>query len=255
MLWYKAWLETRWRFLIGLAVMLILAVGSVMDYRAVATLMPVAQQLETKGLLGRIVSEAMVVESTYRGFVWWEWFKQNLPQSWTLLAVLLGSGGLLANAYGDSALFTLSLPVSRNRLLLTRAGVALGELLVLAFAPSLVIPLISSAVGQSYDAGDALVHAGCVFVGGTVFFALALLLSTVFQDIWRPMLIAGGLYVVMSLCEQAFGDAVPYGIFHAMSAESYFRAGTLPWIGLLLSTGASVALFYGAASNLARHDF
>ena len=53
---------------------------------------------------------------------------------WTLFAVLLGTGGLLSQASGGGALFTLSLPVSRNRLLGVRAATGLAELLVLALS-------------------------------------------------------------------------------------------------------------------------
>jgi len=42
MLWYKSWLETRWRFLIGLVLLMIVAAGTVFDYPAVAKLAPLA---------------------------------------------------------------------------------------------------------------------------------------------------------------------------------------------------------------------
>ena len=32
MLWYKSWLETRWRFLIGLALLMLSAGGTVLAY-------------------------------------------------------------------------------------------------------------------------------------------------------------------------------------------------------------------------------
>jgi len=40
-----------------------------------------------------------------------------------------------------------------------------------------------------------------------------------------------------------------------MNAEVYFRTGELPWLGLLASTAASVAMLYGAAINIAHRDF
>ena len=40
----------------------------------------------------------------------------------------------------------------------------LGELLVLAVVPSLLLPLLSPAVGQTYGVGDALVHGVCLFI-------------------------------------------------------------------------------------------
>jgi ABC-2 type transport system permease protein len=255
MLWYKSWLETRWRFLIGFALLTVLAVGTVFQYPAVVKLMPLASSIDTSGPLGRMIGEAVEVQRDYRGFVWWAWFRQNLAQIWTLCAVLLGAGGLLAKASGGPALFTLSLPISRRRLIAIRTATSFAELLALALIPSLVIPLLSPAIGQSYSVAPVIIHGLCLFAAGAVFFCLALMLSTVFSDVWRPLLIACGVALVMAVAEQFARDSSRYGIFGAMTAEAYFRHGALPWPGLLLSAVASAALLYGASINLARRDF
>jgi ABC-2 type transport system permease protein len=258
MLWNKSWMETRWRFLIGLALLTILACGTVFDYPTVVKLMPLARSLETtidaSGPLGRLIKEGTELQHDYRGFVWWQWFRQNLTQMWTLFAVLLGSGGLLSPSAGSAALFTLSLPASRNRLLGVRATTGLAELLVLAFVPSLLIPLLSPAIGQSYSVGDVLVHGACLFIAGTVFFSLAFLLSTVFGDLWRPLLITCALAVVLAVFGQAGTDR-RYSIFWVMSAEAYFRRSDVPWLGLLTTAAVSATMLYAATRNFARQDF
>jgi hypothetical protein len=40
-----------------------------------------------------------------------------------------------------------------------------------------------------------------------------------------------------------------------MSASTYFAAGSIPWIGLLISAVMSAAMLYGASINVARRDF
>jgi ABC-2 type transport system permease protein len=255
MLWYKAWLETRWRFLIGLALLACSAIFTVLAYPEVMKLMPLVPQVDTSGLIGRQIREAAELLREYRGYVWAEWFRQNLLQTWTLFAVLLGTGGLLAQASGGAALFTLSMPASRSRLLGTRAGTALAELLVMAIVPSLLIPLFSPAVGESYSVGAALVHSLCLFIAGAVFFSLAFMLSTVFADIWRPALFALFVAGTLGVAEQVFRDLQPYSIFSVMRAEAYFRTGELPWLGLLAAAAASLAMFYAAVFNIERHDF
>ncbi len=254
MLWYKAWLETRWRFLIGLGLLTIVAVGTVYDYLAVQKLMPLAGSVDYSGELGRRLKEAVELERTYRGFVWLQWFRQNLSQMGTLMAVILGSGNALSSTAGG-VMFTLSMPASRRDVLRVRATLGLAEWCALAFLPSLVIPLFSPAVGQSYGVGDTLVHALCVFVVGTVAFSLASWLSTLFADLWRPLLLACGIVIVLSLCESVLGEAGRFGLFHVMSGDSYFRTGHLPWAGLIVSVLASAAMLAGAARNLERREF
>lgn len=254
MLWYKAWLETRWRFLIGFALLLMMACSSVVTYPGVARLLPAAQpmldRVDTSTVVGRAILRAVDAESTYRGFVWWQWVQDNLGHTWTVLAILLGTGGLLAQTRGGAATFTLSLPVSRTELLRTRASTALAELLALAVVPSLVPPLMSPLIGQSYSLIDALVHALCLFVGGAVFFSLATLLSTLFVDVWRPALLACFVAAAFWLVEPTLLAGAPYGIIGAMTAEIYFRSGSLPWPGLVVSAAASAALLYAALLNV-----
>jgi hypothetical protein len=249
-------METRWRFLVGLALLAASAMGVVLDYRATAALLPLARTIDVGGgPMGRLIADALDAQRDYRGFVWFQWFHQNLPNIWTLFAVLLGSGGLIPAASGSGAGFALALPISRRRWLGVRAATALGELLVLAIVPSLVIPLFSPTIGQSYGLGSALVHGACLFLAGAAFFCLACFLSTIFNDIWRPLLIGCAVAMTLAVSEFATSSLSRFGIFHVMSGESYFRTGAVPWLGLLAAAGASAALLYAAAFNIAQRDF
>jgi hypothetical protein len=252
MLWYKSWLETRWRFGIGLAMLMLAAAGTVFAYPRVVRMAPVAAELRLEGEIGRRLAEVVSLSREYRGYVWVEWYAQNMPQQLAVFAVVLGTGGLLAQATRGGAFFMLALPVSRRRSTSIRAATGLGELLVLAIVPSLLIPLLSPAVAQRYGVGDALVHALCLFVAGAVFFALAFLLSTIFSDLWRPALIALCAAALLSLAETLLGGP---GLFRIMTAESYFRAGEIPWLGLILCAGLSAAMLYAAVLNITKHDF
>jgi len=252
MLWYKSWLETRWRFLIGLALFVLSAGGIVIAYPQVMKLLSSTSELDTSGPLGQRIKEGVELARDFRGYIWSQWFRQNLVQMATLFAIILGSGGPYAHR---SELFTLSLPVSRQRLVGVRAGAGLAELLVMVVVASLVIPLMSPGVGQSYGVGSALMHALCAFIASAAFFSLATLLSTSFSDIWRPLLIACAAAVVLWLADQVLRDLSPYSIFTLMNGEKYFRSGQLPWVGLVVAASLSSAMLYGAVVNIERRDF
>src|SRR5438105_1801858 len=170
MLWYKAWLETRARFLIGLALMMCAAAAIVLGYPKVVQLLPAVSTANLTGVIGSRIKEAAELERTYRGYIWYQWFRQNMAQIGTILAVLLGTGGLLQTA-GSGALFTLSMPASRQRLIGVRAAAGLAEWLAIALVPQLVLTLFSPAIGQTFSLTDALVHGLCAFVAGAVFFS------------------------------------------------------------------------------------
>jgi hypothetical protein len=254
-LWYKSWLETRWRFLIGLALLICAAAGNVLFYPQVVKLAADLPTLDAGSELGRRIAEAAHLMRDYRGYIWVQWFKQNMLQMWTVFAVLLGTGGLLAQTSGGAALYTLSLPISRGQLTTVRAATGLLELVALALVPSLAISLLSPAVGERYPVGEALIHAIYLVTGGAVFFSLAFLLSTVFSDIWRPLMIALFIAALLAVHELVVPDAARYSVFRVMSGEQYFLTGDLPWKGLLVSLAFSAVMLYLANISIARRDF
>lgn len=255
MLWHKSWLETRSRFLIGLAILTVMACGTVYEYPTVAALMPLAREIRVSGPVGRLVKEAVDMQRDYRGYIWTQLFRQNLSQMATLFAALLGSGGLLAQRSGGGALFTLSLPVSRAHLLRVRTLTALAELAVIAIVPSLVVPLLSPAIGQTYGAGAAIVHAMCAFVGAAVFLSMASWLSTVFSDMWRPILLTCAAAVLLAGLEFALRDMSIAGVFSVMTGQRYFQSGQIPWLGGAICMVVSAGLLLLAERSLERHDF
>ncbi len=252
MLWRKSWLDSRWPFLIGGGVLAMLSCGTVFDYPRVARLLPTLGPVDPSAPLARFIQDAIDLERTYRGFVWHQWFRQNLVQTWTFVAILLGSSGVVATG---GALFSLSLPVSRRRLFGVRVLTAFIELFVLALVPSLLIPLLSPLVGQRFGLLDIVVCGSCLFVAGAVFYSLAIYLSTVFTDVWRPLAIACAAAIAVAFVPELVPGLSAFAIFRVMSAESYFRGAGAPWGGLLASALVSVSVLYLAALNFNRRDF
>jgi hypothetical protein len=255
MLWYKSWLETRWRFLIGLVILMLSVVGTVLAYPRVEKLLPMVPAFDDGTLVGQRLKAIAELSRTYGGYIWAQWARQNMVQMLSLFAALLGTGGLLSQGAGGGGLFTLSLPVSRERLLGVRAATGLAELGVLALLPSLLLPVLSPAVGQSFGIGAALAHGVCAFVAAAVLFSATSLLSTVFTDIWRPALIVCVVAAALGIVEPFFGAVARYSLFGIMDGETYFRGNGLPWLGLLASAAASAGMLFAASRNLARQDF
>jgi len=253
-LWYKSWRDTRWRFFVALGVLTLSGTGVVLIYPRVLALVPLVPSSDAGGELGQRIREIAQLSREFRGYIWAQWFRQNVRQEWTVVSALLGTGGLVAQG-STGALFTLSLPVSRNQLVAVRAAAGLAELLIVALTVALLLPIVAPVVGQRYAVTDAVAHALCMFAAGAVFFSLACLLSTSFDDPWRPLLIAVLAAAVLGACETVFRGLQPYSVFAVMSGDVYFRTGHLPWIGILASSGVSAALLFVATVNLARRDF
>ena len=253
MLWHKAWLDTRWRFLIGLGLLTCTVLANVLSYASVPELLELAAHADPKGALAREINETVRLSGSFHGFVWDQVVRHNLQYLWTLFAALLGADGPLSRRRG--ALFTLSLPVSRRRLFTVRAASGLLELSALALIPMLVVPLAAPAVGQTYPLADALVHGASIALGGAVFYCLALLLSTVFEDRWRPMVITLALVVAAGLSSELIPALGAFNPVSVMAGESYFFSGTPAWGRLFVWLCVSAGILYAAVRSIESRDF
>ena len=257
MLWQKAWRETRWRFMSALLVLTMMAGSNVYDYLAAQRLLPSLNATtgspvaETSGL-SAMIREAIELQRDFRGFIWFQAFRQNLTQMGVFFAILLGCGGLLSESSKGSALFTLSLPVTRKQLIGARTATGLAQLLAISMVPPLIIPILAPSIGQQFSIFDALAHGLCLFFVAAMFFSLASFLSTMFGDIWRPLLIAFFIACFAVIVQVAMPAL---GLFRVMSGETYFRTGALPWVGFLTTAVLASALLYSAAETLERRDF
>jgi ABC-type Fe3+-siderophore transport system permease subunit len=252
MLWQHAFLETRWRFLLGLVVLTISAAFVALGYpQAIALTQGVTASPDST--LGREIAQAIALSKTYDSYVWSQWFRQNGAQLGSFFAVIIGTGGLLSQS-AAARLFTLSLPVSRERLLGVRAGAGLAQVLILTFLPALVIVAVSPLVAQRFPLRDALAYGLCAFAGGTFFFSLAFLFSSRIANVWAPVALALCAGVALSMLGGILGGA-GLSLLGMMHGESYFNGHGLPWLMLLVSTGLSAALIYAGIRHMARQDF
>ena len=253
-IWQRCWTETRWRFLIGLLIVICSSAAVVFTWPRIAGLLPAAAAMGGDGEIGRRIREAVEVQRTYSGFIWSQAFAQNLTNMTTLFAILLGAGGLLSASSG-SALFTLSMPISRGQITWTRAATGLGELLILAFAGSVAVSIFSPAVNETYSLTAALGHGICLWAACTVFFALSSFFSTIFTDFWRPLVVALVAALTLGGLELASRGLGGYGLFYLMSGEGWFRKAEFPWLAIPVSLTVTAVLLWLAARNTEQHDF
>ena len=165
---------------------------------------------------------------------------------WTLFAVLLGTGGLLvAGRRRRCAVHAVAAGLAQPPARRPRRDRPRQNCWCSPSIPSLVLPLLSPAVGQSYGIGDALVH-GDVHVHRR-HRALQPGVSALHRFQRRLAAVADRAAArrpCSALFEQSSAASSRYGLFGLMSGEIYFRGGGLPWLGLLASTALSVAMLY-----------
>src|SRR5258708_11466340 len=242
MLWYKAWLESQTRFLLGAVTIAGFCIGFVLFHRDGARMFD--------------------RPPTYVEYIWELVYKGYLRELFVLLTLLLGVGGLLRERDFGTSGFTLALPVSRLHLVSVRAGLGFAQVAALSLLPAIVIPALSPITGQLYPWSQAMQFAVLWAVAGALIFMIGFLASSLFGgEYTAPVVAFLGLLVYSVVADLPFFERHSLDIHDIMSGTgmSYFQPnesvliGPLPWNALaviLLIVFSLVAL----AGRVTRHQ-
>jgi len=245
MLWYKAWRESRVRFLLSAGALAVICASFVFFHRDAS---------------GGISDELL----SYPVYIWRITYKGYLRELFMILAILLGLGGLTRERDQRTAGFTLALPVSRWRLLVTRTLLGLGQVVLLATIPAIVLPVLSPLIGQAYPSPQAWAFAILWATVGSLIFAMALLASVLFAgEFTAPVAAILGLTAYSFLADVRPLERDLIDIHDVMSGIDmpYFAertgvlAGPLPWATLFTVLLAASALIVIGARIANRQDF
>jgi hypothetical protein len=224
MLWYKAWLETRWRMMMPLALMLFVLFAG-----------------HSKGQLAPGPKSVLAV----------------LPFWWLLLPLLTAGSGIdtetpfrvLKGIHGSTT-FILSLPVSRFRLFTAR--LLFGMITMVGFTVAvcglawLVFPELRASTTMQDGAGYIVCALSCGFsiLGLATFFAT-------FLDQQIRMLACMAVLLLPRLLESLVNAPNSIDIFRAAGDLSPLITHMMPWVYVFLCFGLG-ALFLLAALKIVR---
>jgi ABC-2 type transport system permease protein len=223
MLWYKAWLETRSRFLIAL-------VGSV---ALCSRLVVIFLRNGTPNQMGQ------VLHATH----------ETLAAVWLLAVTLTMMGGLLRERAVGSSSFTLSLPVSRLRLMSVRIGIGLAEAVMLAILPWIAMLFFGKVAGKTHFIAQASIHVFLLLGGGVLFLAASFLISSFVEgEYTAPVVSCGALIMLAYLMSD--DKLRPYSPWAFMLGSEYFHWRTAQFVGPISWIHAGVFVAIAALMTL-----
>lgn len=243
---FKAWRESRGRFLLSAALLAAICAFGVFCR---ASLMKV------------FVPKEAFVGAPYIGYIYRLIYGGPARGLFTILVMVLALGGLQRERLHRTVGFTLALPVSRARLASTQALLGLGQVAVLSALPLLLLTVCSQLAHVSYPL-EQMVRFGLLwFAGGAVLFAVTFLAATLFRSEYTA-LAASFVFMIFYPVATLFPplNRYPLNIHHIMSgfAMPYFDArhallvGPPPW-ALLVSMMAMAGVLIGLTVQVVRH--
>ena len=235
MLWWKAWSESRARFLLSAVALVGLCASFVFLHRDIST---------------GVSDEPM----TYAVYIWKITYKGYLRELFMILTIILGLGGLTRERDHRTAGYTLALPVSRWRFVAVRAMLGLFQVFALAAIPAIVIPALSPLVDRAYPWQQAWEFALLWAAGGALVFAIGLIASVLFGgEFTAPVAAFFGLIAYSIIADLPIVERYVTDVHDLMSGIDmpYFMrsaatiSGPLPWMTfatILLAVAGIVAI-------------
>uniref|UniRef100_Q020E5 Uncharacterized protein n=1 Tax=Solibacter usitatus (strain Ellin6076) TaxID=234267 RepID=Q020E5_SOLUE len=238
MLWYKAWLETRVRFLICLIGMV--ALCSFIVYHGDKEAMPYT----------KLNYYYFVLRSGHA----------MLCMMWIAAVTLLMMGGILREKAIGTAAFTLALPVSRARLMRVRVGMGLLQALALAIIPWAAMWITATTTGKVNDRGQPAFYLALLLGGGLVFFAMALLTSILVEGEYTAPLVSFGVMLLMTIVlgEGRLRNFSPFGFINGLAWFDRYTGllkGAIPWPQIAVYLALSALMVAISMLFVARREF
>lgn len=227
MLWYKGWLETRFRLAFVLAV--------------VTFMLFVQSSASNRGDAGAVIAAS--------GF------------SVLLICVFLAAAGIAtqqslqaAKGLHGSTLFTLTLPVSRFRLLAVRAGLGWLEMSAGVVWLCSLLWFLFPTIRERTTPREMVEYATVLIACGSAPYCVPVLLATFLDDLWRVWASLMCYAALWSLANRIPALA-SVNFFLAMGDRSPLLTHTMPWTAMASALGLAAVLFFAALKVVQTREY
>jgi ABC-type transport system involved in multi-copper enzyme maturation permease subunit len=202
----------------------------------------------------------------YSAWVWANIYGNMNTTVFLILAMILGLGGLRREGPVGTSAFTLSLPVTRTRLLGVRAATGLLQVIVLSFLPAMLIPTLSPLLArQHYPEFQALQFGLLFMTWGAVAFGVGFLWSSLFAGEFTGTalcVISPVVYRILISTSSALQNYPAFNYASFMSGMPYIQNSVrvlidrpLPWTTFLVLAAVSTALIAFSSRLTRQQDF
>jgi ABC-2 type transport system permease protein len=169
-------------------------------------------------------------------------------------------GGLLREKAVGSSSFTLSLPVSRLRLMSVRMGMGLMQAIALSIVPWAAMLFTAKVAGKMHFISQAGFHVILLLCGGVLFLVASFLISSFVEGEYTAPIVSLGAIVMIAY--SLSGEKLhPYSPWAFMLGSEYFHwrtsqfVGPIPWLhaGVLVAIAALLTII--SIKVVQRRDF
>jgi len=248
---FKAWKESRTRFLLSAGTLAVLCAAVVLFNE------------EMQRNPGQVPHGFRA--ATYNEHVYHFIYSGTAKGMFALLILFVGLGGFARERHRGTAPFTLALPATRTQMIVSQIAVGWAEITAMAAVPVLLVPTLSVLVHQSYPVSVSFHFALLWVAGGLMIFGLAYLSAVLFVGDYTALVVA-----FLTLFGVPLVARVPalqryqlnflmtmgeFGTMHWNAAHTQFLPSPMPWARVLVFGVIGVGLLWVALTVTRRQDF
>ncbi|MEJ1933814.1 hypothetical protein WDZ92_26745 [Nostoc sp. NIES-2111] len=230
MLWRKAWLECRYRFLLCFLMSFSLALSTVLQLEAGTA----QKMLGQFGAMAALVGPVGALILAGSGI--------NTQTNWGMM-----------QGFHPSMYFLLSLPVSREKLLRVRATVGLGLTFAWLLGSAVLLGALQWITGQVMDGKAAVQMLPNLFCGTVVYYTFAVWLCAFLDEFWAGMV---ALTVTGMLAGYGLADGPSWvNMAKFMTSNTLLSLDGSAWLQALTYLAISAVFYWLAKRTVERKEY
>lgn len=254
-LWVKALRELRPRLIFGLVMMTWIC----------CVMLWVCSQVDDKPPSESAIKAAVDAgfsASTTHEYGWWLTYAMTVGFTWLIMGTFLAGAGVnTQTTYGlkqgahSSMLYTLSLPIRRRDLVLTRSLLGAVMAIVLSFVPGLVVWAISPLLTRfPFSLHSAVVYSSFIAAGGMVLYWLSVLFASFLDEQWQLYATWLSAFAIVVLGKLTHLPVLSTFVSFA-SSEMWLHTQAVPWSIVAVILALSIACLVGTLRIVEQREY
>lgn len=246
-IYYKEWLESKWRLIAGALVLSALSLLNVVMYPWVETLMTpeMAQLMESmmKQLIPFIeMPDLSPMLDNWNTYLYGSWISKTLYQSMVVFILIMASSLSAGEESKGTLEFLWAKPISTLQIISAKYFVNLAEMICIAFVSTFILYPASLIMGKSFDAAAFALGLLQAMPGYMLLFSMAFLMSTMFKDSIKSLAFSAVAFSVLSI-PSFLPDYRHLSIFRFLQGFNVLSGEGVMWATMAALTLLSAVLF------------
>jgi len=256
-IYYKEWIESRWRLVTGIIVLTALSLFNVIMYPWIQTLMTpdMARLMESmmRQMMPFIDMPALEpMFDSWNTYLYGSWISKTLYQTITIF-ILLAAAPLFAGEENRGTLqFLLSKPISTLEIVSAKYLVNVAEIILIALVSTFILYPASLIMGESFNASLFALGLIQAIPGYIMLFSIAFFVSTLFKDSIKALAASAIGFAILSV-PSFLPDFRHLSVFRILQGFNLLENEGVMWsvaaIFLIISAGFFILTYIMASKK------